>query len=402
MAFAGPAGPLTIALLTTDNRETFKDYGVAQPHFGPAPEALLQGFALLPDAQVHVVSCIRAKVVAPTNLAPNIYYHAVHVSKLGWLTTGYQGCIRAVRSCLKQIRPDIVHGQGTEKDCAITAVFGGFSNVLTIHGNMVDIAQVLKARPGSYHWFTAYLETFCLKRSAGVFCNSHYTEKRVGRRARRTWRVPNALRLPFIELGRSEVRSSHRTLLHIGAICEYKQQLEMLEVARSIYRQGLDFELNFVGEANPANPYAQAFLERVKQAQADGFARYWPRKPVDELIQILDQASALVHTPTAEAFGLVVAEALSRCLKFFGFRVGGVPDIVEGVDDAVLVEAGDWEALGAAIAGWLRAGAAQPRPTAALMRERYHPRVIAQRHLEIYREVLTESEKRLVSPVDVW
>ena len=33
--------PLRIALLTTDSREHYKDYGHSQPYFGAAPEALL-------------------------------------------------------------------------------------------------------------------------------------------------------------------------------------------------------------------------------------------------------------------------------------------------------------------------------------------------------------------------
>src|SRR5437016_5401879 len=102
---------LRIALLTTDNREEQKDYSAQVPKFAAAPEALLQGFALLPDSEIHVVSCVKARVAAPERIAPNIYYHAVHVPKMGWLSTGYQGCIRAVRRCLKRIRPDIVHGQ---------------------------------------------------------------------------------------------------------------------------------------------------------------------------------------------------------------------------------------------------------------------------------------------------
>ena len=46
--------------------------------------------------------------------------------KIGWLRTLYQGCVRATRRKLREIQPDIVHGQGTERDCAIGAVLSGF------------------------------------------------------------------------------------------------------------------------------------------------------------------------------------------------------------------------------------------------------------------------------------
>jgi hypothetical protein len=44
--------------------------------------------------------------------------------------------------------------------------------------------------------------------------------------------------------------------------------------------------------------------------------------------------------------------------------------------------------LTGAIGGWIKSGGHRPEGAAALMRQRYHPAVIAQRHLEIYREVL--------------
>ena len=90
------------------------------------------------------------------------------------------------------------------------------------------------------------------------------------------------------------------------------------------------------------------------------------------------------------AFGLVVAEALARNLKFFGAATGGVVDIAGGVQGAELVPAQDWAALENAIARWLTADCPPPPDTAAIMRERYHPTVIARRHLEIYREVIQE------------
>ena len=183
---------MKIALLTTDTREVVKDYDTAKPHFGTAPEALMQGFALMPEVEVHVVSCVRTKVNSPSKLAPNIFFHSLLVPRIGWMRTGYQGCIRAVRRKLREIRPDMVHGQGTELDCAICAVFSGFPNVVTIHGNMAELARLFQARPGSFYWLAARLENFALKRTAGVFCNSAYTEQLVEARTR----APGVLPMP--------------------------------------------------------------------------------------------------------------------------------------------------------------------------------------------------------------
>ena len=43
---------MKIALLTTDNRQPYRQYDRPEPCFGTAPEALLQGFAALPEVEV--------------------------------------------------------------------------------------------------------------------------------------------------------------------------------------------------------------------------------------------------------------------------------------------------------------------------------------------------------------
>jgi len=135
---------LRTVILTSDNREVSRDYGAPTPRMGFAPEALLEGFAGLGDeVETHVVSCLQKPVACPETILGNIQYHGLHVPRIGWLRTGYQGCIRAVRKKLRELQPDIVHGQGTERDCAISAAFSGFSNVITVHGNMNALAQLL-------------------------------------------------------------------------------------------------------------------------------------------------------------------------------------------------------------------------------------------------------------------
>src|SRR5688572_30315783 len=103
--------PMRIALITTDNREPSREYAKPLPWFGTAPEALLHGMAQVAGIQVHVIGCSqRPMVSSPEKLADNIWFHSVVVPKFGWLRTAYQGCVRAVRHKLHELKPDIVHG----------------------------------------------------------------------------------------------------------------------------------------------------------------------------------------------------------------------------------------------------------------------------------------------------
>ena len=380
---------MRIVQLTTDAREHYGDYGNPKPYFGAAPEALLQGFASLPEAEVHVVACTRREMQSPQKLADNIWYHSLLVPRLGWMRTFYQGCVRAVRSKLRAIQPHIVQGQGTERDCAVCAVFSGYPNVLTLHGNMAEMAKVLRAKPGSYYWFAAAFENFALRRTRGVFCNSLHTQESVKDRARRVWLVPNALRKEVFILPPDPVPTKSSVILVVGVISIYKRQLELLNLAERLHNLGLRVQFRFIGQADATDAYAREFLVRIHRPGVEAYATYVGFKNLSALIEEYDQAVALVHAPTAESFGLVVAEAIGRNLKFFGTAVGGIPDIASGVEGADLFPEGDWDGLKEAIAGWVQAGCTRPKAAAQIMRQRYHPEVIAGRHLEIYREVLS-------------
>ncbi len=379
---------MKVALLTTDDRQDRREYDRPEPFFGSAPTALLEGFAQSPDLEVHVVSCSQQPVQVPEKLAGNVWFHSLHVPRTGWLRTGYQGCVRAVRAKLRELQPDIVHGQGTERDCALEAVMSGFPNVLTLHGNMREMAQVQKAMPGTYFWWAAMLESFVLKRTLGVVCNSRHTQQTVKSLARMTWLIPNAVRLPFFERPKSTGLEAACRLVNVGVISENKQQVKLLEVAMELRRSQPRLEFLFIGRANPSLPYARAFLEKIREAEAQGAARHLPPQPVEALVGLLDGAAALVHVPQSEAFGLVVAEALTRGLDLFAFKVGGVSDIAEGVPNARLMDAGDWIGMHQAILSWGLKGRAPTQGEEKLMRERYHPTVIARRHIQAYQDVL--------------
>ena len=382
-----PSITMKIAILTTDNR--YRNPRAPFPCFGAAPEALLQGFEMFPELEVHVISCVREPLSSPEKLRQNIFFHGLHVPKVGWMSTAYQGCIRAARKKIHEIRPHIVHGQGTELDSALSAVFCGFPNVITIHGNMAELARLVRARIGSFGWLAAHFEDFALKKTGGVFCNSAYTENLVQPRARKTWRVANPIRKDFFLTAVPETQPAKCILVNVGVVCERKRQLELLEVARKIHQKGLKLELQFIGVANSENAYASKFLDEFRKAETAGYARYLGCKSTADLIRCFDEASGLVHFPNEEAFGLVVAEGLSRNLKFFGTRVGGVIDITDGVPGAELFALDDWAGLEEAISRWISEGAPKkPMGTATLMERRYAPKQIALRHVEIYREVL--------------
>ena len=153
---------MRIALVGIDSRQNERAYHETTPRFGTGVDSMIEAVAAMPELELHVLSCTQRPMQSPEKLAGNIWFHSLHVPKLGWLRTGYQGCVRAMRRKFREIQPDIVHGVGTEREGAISAVFSGFPNVVAIAGNMAELARLNRPRFGTYFWLTARLENFLL------------------------------------------------------------------------------------------------------------------------------------------------------------------------------------------------------------------------------------------------
>jgi glycosyltransferase involved in cell wall biosynthesis len=378
-----------IAFVTTDNRQHFKDYGCTTPYFGTAPEALLQGFAQMGEAEIHIVSCARASMKSPEKLAPNIYFHGLHVPKIGWMRTLFAGCSWAVRKKLRQIKPDLVHGQGTEEYCSISAVLSGFPNVMTIHGNMRLIAQVNRHKPFSHPWLAAQLEGWTVPRSGGVICITNYTQEAVSRRARRTWVLPNAVDSSFFDINSQPSAEAVPIVLCVGLICSRKNQNALIRALDPLVEK-LRFRLHFLGHVSPGQAYDDEFLELVKERAWCAHLGFADREKLKEHFR---QTTAIMLPSLEDNCPMVVLEAMAAGVPVIAAKVGGVPDLVEDGKTGIFCDPNESESMRGALAKVL-ADTSAAREMASRARvfalQRFQPKVIAQRHFEIYREVLGE------------
>jgi glycosyltransferase involved in cell wall biosynthesis len=374
-----------IVQLTTDNRQPRRQYDNPKPWFGTAPAALLQGLTQLPEVETHVVTCTQeAMQSSPEKLADNIWFHSLHVPKLGWMRTGYQGCIRAMRRKIREIGPDIVHGQGTERDCSLGAIFSGFPNVVTIHGNMRLVAQTQGARPLSFYWLAARLEAFTLPRTGGVICLSRHTERAVSALARKTWVLPNAVSPDFFDVS---VRPDELPLiLCVGSVCTWKNQNAFIRALDRVAAEG-KLRVLFLGQAGD-DAYGREFRELLATRPWCEYGGFADRAALKGW---LGRATALALPSLEENCPMVVLEAMAAGVPVVAANVGGVPDLVQDEKTGLLFDPRDAAAMANAVSRLLK-DAALARSLASdarrVAQETYHPSRIAHRHLEIYHEVL--------------
>lgn len=378
---------MRLALLTTDNREHFKDYSNPQPYFGTAPEALLEGFKIMPaEIEVHVVSCLqKAPVSSPAKLADNIYYHALQVPNIGWMKTGYLGCIRAVRRKLREIQPDIVHGQGTERDCAMGAVFSGYPNVLTIHGNMRLVAEFLRAKPLTYYWFASRLERLCLWKTDGVVAISSYTQSNVAPYTCKTWIIPNAVHPSFFEVSRRP--DALPRILCVANIGSRKNQIGLIKALEPLVNK-TPLKLVFAGSGSETDSYYREFKLMVGD------------RPWCEYLGTLDRCALKTEMSRAmlgilpsfeDNCPMVILEAAAAGLPFAASAIGGIPDLIEHGKTGLLFKPKQPESILSAVASLIdNITLAEELSTSAraYAANQFSAEAVARRHLKVYHEVI--------------
>ena len=308
------------------------------------------------------------------------------------MRTFFAGCALAIRRKLRAIQPDIVHGQGTESESSISAVLSGFPNVLTIHGNMRLIAKVTGAKPFSFPWLAARLEGLTVPRSRGVVCITRYTQEAMAGLAKRTWIVPNAVDASFFEIKPQQPPPEPPRVLVVGHVCVRKNQNAFIRALDPLAKLQ-SFQLRFFGLTSPGRAYDDEFLSLVHARPwcvYDGFADR-------ERLKVQFSQASMVALPSLEDnCPMVVLEAMAAGVPVVAANVGGVPDLVEEGKTGFFCDPLNAASMRQAVEKALTNSSTAKRIAANARlsaQERFHPRVIADRHVEIYREVLQQNAK---------
>lgn len=378
---------LRLSLLTTDNREDRRDYAPSRPWFGTAVQALLDGFASMPEeVEVHVISCARRHLESPVHLAGNIQFHSIYVPPWAWLKSGYLGNILAARGHLAKIRPDIVHGQGTERDCAVTATFSGYPNLITIHGNMRRLASMSDAPLWSFAGISAVLENIALRWCGGVVCLSSHSHHLAAPLASRTWLVPNAVDPSFLSVARNP-SAQPPVILIVADLLPNKNILHFLESINEL-RKSCPFTVRLIGKAQQDSPYVRAI-----HSYADGNSWCVMELFADrERIRAAMSSATLLALPSLEEnLPMVILEAMAAGLPVAASCVGGIPDLITDRSTGMLFNPGCPISICGAIRHLLDHPAEREQMAAAARKKalrHHHPAAVAHAHLEIYRSML--------------
>jgi glycosyltransferase involved in cell wall biosynthesis len=185
-------------------------------------------------------------------------------------------------------------------------------------------------------------------------------------------------------------------ILFVGRVSPEKGVHLLLKAFSYIAQESVHVKLVVAGpltssfSASGMSPYARAIVEYAKR-RLPGRIIFTGAVNRDELRVLYSNAHLFVLPSLAEAFGLVLIEAMASGVPPIGSTAGGIPDVITDGVNGLLFKKGDWKDLATKMLMLINDEtlrnklAAKARETAV---EKYSWQVVASKLKEIYVAVL--------------
>jgi len=324
---------MVVACANDVSGSSIRDDSRQSPVLHPAIHNLLDGLRERDDIQVDVIYGKQKPEPGEDRWDGCLHYVPVSYRPLPIPGMGgpYLARTIALLRYIRKTKPDVVHGQGTERESGLVAALSGRPSVLTLHGNFREIARKIKAPLVSYYSLAALVERFCIPRVSVVHCLSKHTTVTVKNSARRCEVIPNAVHPDFFAAKRQP--TSFPTVICVAGVTEWKNQLLLVHASDMLHDKFPDCRVVFVGECNRDANYGKAFYQEI---EARPWCEYRPLCTRNELIKIMESATCAVLPSIEENFGLALAEGMAMGMPVLGADAGGMPDVLKNGEAGIL------------------------------------------------------------------
>ena len=348
---------------------------------------LVTELARLESIDLHVVT-FRLGLQSPRTVnRENYVHHLIPVGRLGTIT-GFAVDQARLNHALAEIRPDVVHSQGAGH-LGILAARSKFPCVTTIHGiqsREASFQPTLHRRLRSHlqSWLANY---HCIRRATHTILISPYVAEHYGTQlGGRHYSIPNPVDAGFFDVVRHE---EPNRILFLGRLYALKGIHNLIRAAEKL---SLDDKLHITLAGSIADvKYVEELRALAKQLGLADSLHIAGILPITEVQAEYSRCSCLVLPSYQETAPMVIQEAMASGVPVIASNICGIPHQVIDGRTGFLVPAGDVDALAHRLELLLSdSNMRQEMGIAARKKAKteYWPAAVAQRTLEVYRQVL--------------
>lgn len=350
---------------------------------------LVEGLRQCPDVEVTVIHCHSDVPEDRTVQAENVKIHYLALPRRRVVPNMITGVDRIARM-LQHLQPDVVNAHGHLY--AVAALNAGYvgarSPVWTIHG---VIGEEARHNPGLFNRLAFSLAGYYERRAlAGVreiIAISPYIRDRFAGRTKARWHlVENPAPEDMFALERRVVPGR---LLLAASVTPRKDPITLVRSLAMAGRELPSLHLQIAGRIDDAD-----YVTRVRSVcQELGVANrveFLGLQSRAQMRQRYREAQLVVLSSQEEVSPMSAIEALAAGIPVVTTRAGGAGFIVEDGRTGRVVDVGDAPAFAGAILQLLTSPDLYrelSRNAQAVAGQRFHPKRVAERYLEVYRLV---------------
>lgn len=316
------------------------------------------------------------------------YYYIDSIINLLKTNTLFKSNKWKVHNLLKQIGPNVVHGQGKGRE-GYYAISSGFPCVITNHGNNDEFFNAMLNGKKNFNYYIA-----------------KYNENRVNRKMKYCINVsPNCVNKGNPQLINSnhdylldnpispdffKVRdiSFNDSILYAGSIQNRKQILQLVKAVEEV--EGAKLRIASLGDGSD---YYEMVRNYIKINNLDQRVSFIGFKDQEGLAEEISKCLCVCLPSTYESFGMVLAEAMAVGKPVIASNLEGTRYVVNNNETGFLFEAGNIYMLSEKIRFLINNKDVAKRMGEAGRKEafrRWHPDIIAVKTMEVYKDVIAE------------
>lgn len=368
---------------------------------------LAHALARHPDIECHVVSAMNH--ATPTYRQDGaLHVHYVKRLNLPRLVTLRINDVPRLKSVIRSIEPDVVHGQGQDRH-ALAALGSRLPTVITPHGVLFiegrmlqkskrDLLGAMKKRG------VTSMERDVFRRSQDMIIISHYLPQTYGSMlTARGHFIENPIGEEYFHIQRAPEPGR---MLFVGTVVPRKSVHDIVRAIGEVVKKRDAVPKRDAGGAGdePARlqfRIAGPILDPDSEVEIRKAIREYGLQERVTLLgpisqeQLLDEyarAQILLMASREETTPQVIAQAMACGLPVIASRVGGIPSMVEDGRTALLFPFGDIAACAKHIRRMLDDDAFRAkieRTVRDQAHRRFHPQSVAAQTVSVYRKIIS-------------